>query len=139
MSICFVKYLYNQVYSYALKSKVIIAPVMFINCSNYVVRQPRALPESFSHTLLLCKLYDRRKKAIERIFAYAKEKHLIRTTYFRELTRIINCVKFKFAAMHLKSMYRTGGYTVCSCIIYLVFSSLVILRHDIKNSPFIDK
>ena len=60
------------------------------------------LAEDYRHTPKLRKLYDRRKETIERVFADAKEKHSMRFTYFRGLTRVTNWVRLKFAAMNLK-------------------------------------
>lgn len=48
--------------------------------------------------------YRLRSQTIERVFADAKEKHAMRYTLFKGLTRVRNWVKFKFAAMNLKKM-----------------------------------
>jgi transposase len=48
--------------------------------------------------------YQRRKETIERVFADAKEKHAMRYTHIRGLTRVKSWVGLKFAAMNLKKM-----------------------------------
>jgi len=48
--------------------------------------------------------YTKRKETIERVFADAKEKHSMRYTHIRGLTRVRNWVGLKFAAMNLKKM-----------------------------------
>lgn len=58
--------------------------------------------EDYRHTPELKKLYEHRKETIERVFADAKEKHSMRFTYLRSLTRVTNWVRLKFAAMNLK-------------------------------------
>ena len=45
-----------------------------------------------------------RSQTIERVFADAKEKHAMRYTLLRGLTRVSNWVKLKFAAMNLKKL-----------------------------------
>jgi len=49
-------------------------------------------------------IYARRKETIERVFADAKEKHAMRYTHYRGLTKVTNWVKLKYAAMNLKKM-----------------------------------
>ena len=68
------------------------------------------LAEDYRHTPELRKLYDQRKETIERVFADAKEKHAMRFTYLRGLTRVTNWVRLKFAAMNLKkyALHRCG-------------------------------
>lgn len=48
--------------------------------------------------------YALRSQTIERIFADAKEKHGMRYTNHRGLTRVTNWVRLKFAAMNLKKL-----------------------------------
>ena len=48
--------------------------------------------------------YERRKETIERVFADAKEKHAMRYTHQRGLTRVKSWVGLKFAAMNLKKL-----------------------------------
>ncbi len=49
-------------------------------------------------------LYARRRQTIEWVFADAREKHAMRYTQYRGLTRVTNWVKLKFAAMNLKQL-----------------------------------
>jgi uncharacterized protein Usg len=49
-------------------------------------------------------IYARRKETIERVFADAKEKHAMRYTHHRGLTRVTNWVRLKYAAMNLKKI-----------------------------------
>jgi len=48
--------------------------------------------------------YERRKETIERVFADAKEKHAMRYTHMRGLTRVRNWVGLKLAALNLKKL-----------------------------------
>ena len=50
------------------------------------------------------RIYARRKKTIERVFADAKEKHAMRYTHHRGLTRVSAWVRLKYAAMNLKKL-----------------------------------
>jgi hypothetical protein len=54
-------------------------------------------------------LYQKRKETIERVFADAKEKHAMRYTHMRGLTRVKCWVGLKFAAMNLKKMANWVG------------------------------
>ena len=78
--------------------------------ANYIERA-----EDYRHTSKLRKLYDHRKETIERVFADAKEKHAMRFTYLRGLTRVTNWVRLKFAAMNLKkyAIHRWGKSFTC--------------------------
>lgn len=58
--------------------------------------------EDIRHTPKYKALYGKRKETIERVFADAKEKHAMRYTNFRGLTRVTNWVRLKFVAMNLK-------------------------------------
>ena len=49
-------------------------------------------------------IYSRRKETIERVFGDAKEKHAMRYTQHRGLTRVTNWVRLKYAAMNLKKL-----------------------------------
>ena len=49
-------------------------------------------------------LYAQRKETIERVFADAKEKHAMRYTHHRGLTRVTSWVRLKYAAMNLKKL-----------------------------------
>ena len=60
--------------------------------------------EDFRHTEAGRESYRLRSQTIERVFADAKEKHAMRYTLLKGLTRVKNWVKMKFAAMNLKKM-----------------------------------
>ena len=60
--------------------------------------------EDFRHTAKGKKTYSMRGETIERVFADAKEKHAMRYTHHRGLTRVRNWVRLKFAAMNLKKL-----------------------------------
>ena len=49
-------------------------------------------------------IYAMRKETIERVFADAKEKHAMRYTHHRGLTRVSAWVRLKYAAMNLKKL-----------------------------------
>ena len=49
-------------------------------------------------------IYAMRKETIERVFADAKEKHAMRYTHHRGLTRVTSWVRLKYAAMNLKKL-----------------------------------
>lgn len=60
------------------------------------------IAEDIRHTDKHKELYAKRKETIERVFADAKEKHAMRYTNYRGLSRVTNWVRLKFAAMNLK-------------------------------------
>lgn len=60
--------------------------------------------EDFRHSPPGQKSYSMRGQTIERVFADAKEKHAMRYTMHRGLTRVKNWVRLKFAAMNLKKL-----------------------------------
>jgi hypothetical protein len=62
------------------------------------------LVEDFRHSPEGKITYSERKKTIERVFADAKEKHGMRYTLYKGLTRVTNWVKLKFACMNLKKL-----------------------------------
>ena len=66
------------------------------------------IAEDIRHTDKHKELYAKRKETIERVFADAKEKHAMRYTNYRGLSRVTNWVRLKFAAMNLKkyAIYR---------------------------------
>lgn len=49
-------------------------------------------------------IYAKRQETIERVFADAKEKHGMRYTHHRGLTRVSSWVRLKYAAMNLKKL-----------------------------------
>lgn len=67
--------------------------------SNYVDKA-----EDIRHTEEGKASYQLRKETIERVFADAKEKHGMRYTLYRGLSRVGNWLKLKFAAMNLKKL-----------------------------------
>jgi transposase len=62
------------------------------------------LADDFRYTPVGRGSYEQRKETIERVFADAKEKHAMRYTHIRGLTRVKSWVGLKFAAMNLKKM-----------------------------------
>ncbi len=60
--------------------------------------------EDFRHTEKGRESYRLRSQTIERVFADAKEKHGMRYTLHKGLTRVTNWVRLKFAAMNLKKL-----------------------------------
>lgn len=62
------------------------------------------LAEDFRHSPPGKMSYGLRSQTIERVFADAKEKHAMRYTFYRGLTRVRNWVTLKFAAMNLRKM-----------------------------------
>ena len=60
--------------------------------------------EAIRKTELGQSIYAMRKQTIERVFADAKEKHAMRYTHQRGLTRVTQWVRLKFAAMNLKKL-----------------------------------
>lgn len=60
--------------------------------------------EDFRHSPDGHAIYARRSQTIECVFADAKEKHGMRYTLIKGLTRVSNWLRLKFAAMNLKKM-----------------------------------
>lgn len=58
-------------------------------------------------------IYEKRKETIERVFADAKEKHSMRYTHMRGLTRVTQWVRLKFAAMNLKKLANWAWKRLC--------------------------
>ena len=57
--------------------------------------------------------YSLRSQTIERVFADAKEKHGMRYTHHRGLSRVTNWVRLKFAAMNLKKLATWRWRNMC--------------------------
>jgi transposase len=78
------------------------------NCQKVVTRhiweEFVELAEDFRYTPQGKASYAKRKETIERVFADAKEKHAMRYTHLRGLTRVRSWVGLKFAAMNLKKL-----------------------------------
>jgi len=68
-------------------------------------------------------IYAMRKETIERVFADAKEKHAMRYTHHRGLTRVTSWVRLKYAAMNLKKMAIWGWKTPCFLRFFALFST----------------
>jgi len=66
-------------------------------------------------------LYRQRKETIERFFADAKEKHAMRYTHHRGLTRVTNWVRLKYAAMNLKKLANWSWNNSFFYTIWLLF------------------
>ena len=73
-------------------------------------------------------LYARRKETIERVFADAKEKHGMRYTHRRGLTRVTGWVRLKYAAMNLKKLAIWSWKTPCFAHIYALFLPYMMKR-----------
>ena len=86
--------------------------------------------EDIRHTPKYSELYDKRKETIERVFADAKEKHSMRYTNHRGLSRVTNWVRLKFAAMNLKKYAIFFHFRRIS---HSVFSFLLITLFFYKN------
>lgn len=70
-------------------------------------------------------VYALRKETIEPVFGDAKEKHAMRYTQHRGLTRVTSWVRLKYAAMNLKKLAVRNWKGLCfSC-----FSPLFLSRH----------
>lgn len=73
-------------------------------------------------------VYRKRKETIERVFADAKEKHAMRYTHHRGLTRVTNWVRLKFAAMNLKKLaVWAWNSPLCQLIFHFFASKTAIL------------
>ena len=64
-----------------------------------------------------------RKETVERVFADAKEKHAMRYTHHRGLTRVTSWVRLKYAAMNLKKMAIRGWNPPCLLRFFAYFST----------------
>ena len=62
------------------------------------------IAEDIRHSDIGKESYALRKQTIERVFADAKEKHGMRYTWHRGLSRVSGWIKMKYAAMNLKKM-----------------------------------
>lgn len=62
------------------------------------------IAEDIRHSKRGKEIYSLRSQTIERVFADAKEKHGMRYTFIKGLTRVQNWVRLKFAAMNLKKL-----------------------------------
>jgi len=86
------------------------------------------LADDFRHTPQGKASYARRKETIERVFADAKEKHAMRYTHIRGLTRVKSWVGLKFAAMNLKKLADWAAKYPCPGSFSLLFKLLNVLN-----------
>ena len=75
--------------------------------------------------------YALRSQTIERVFADAKEKHAMRYTHHRGLTRVANWVRLKYAAMNLKKLARWAWKRSSFALVFAV-----IAPNTIKKASF---
>lgn len=68
-------------------------------------------------------IYAMRKETIERVFGDAKEKHAMRYTQHRGLTRVAQWVRLKYAAMNLKKLATWAWERTPFSRFWLVFAS----------------
>ena len=66
-------------------------------------------------------IYAMRQETIERVFGDAKEKHAMRYTHHRSLTRVTQWVRLKFAAMNLKKLATWAWNSPCFFYIWCFF------------------
>ena len=67
------------------------------------------------------RIYARRKETIERVFADAKEKHAMRYTHHRGLTRVSAWVRLKYAAMNLKKLAQWSWKSSIFALIFVCY------------------
>ncbi len=80
------------------------------------------LTEQLRKTERAKEIYAMRKETIERVFADAKEKHAMRYTQHRGLTRVMQWVRLKYAAMNLKKLATWAWESPLFSRILLVFA-----------------
>ena len=80
------------------------------------------LVEQLRKTELGKEIYAMRKETIERVFGDAKEKHSMRYTQHRGLTRVAQWVRLKYAAMNLKKLATWAWNSPCFSRFWLVFA-----------------
>lgn len=71
--------------------------------TRHIWKNYEELADDSRYTPIYRRMYKAKKETIERLFADAKELHVMRYTRYRGLTQVRNWVKLKFAAMNLKS------------------------------------
>ena len=81
------------------------------------------LVEALRKTELGKQIYSRRKETIERVFADGKEKHAMRYTHHRGLSRVTNWVRLKFACMNLKKLAMWSWDSSSFQLIFAVLST----------------
>jgi transposase len=80
------------------------------------------LAEQLRKTERAKEIYAMRKETIERVFGDAKEKHAMRYTQHRGLTRVTQWVRLKYAAMNLKKLATWAWNSPCFPRFCLVFA-----------------
>lgn len=80
------------------------------------------LAEQLRKTERAKEIYAMRKETIERVFGDAKEKHAMRYTQHRGLTRVARWVRLKYAAMNLKRLATWAWNSPCFSHFWLVFT-----------------
>ncbi len=93
-----------------------------LSCCN-IWKDHEELADDARYTPEYMELYAKRIETVERVFADAKEKHVMRYTHYRGLTQVSNWVRLKFAAMNLNKLARwkdrryfpTRSPTIFSC------------------------
>lgn len=95
--------------------------------------------EDIRHSELGKQTYALRSRTIERVFADAKEKHGMRYTPYRGLTRVSNWVRLKFAAMNLKKLAMWKWKTRFHSYFPSLFRSMLFALKfsDMKNPLFV--
>ena len=82
------------------------------------------LAEQIRKTELGKDIYIKRKETIERVFADAKEKHAMRYTHHRGLTRVTSWVRLKYAAMNLKKLANWSWNNSAFSLFQRLFSTI---------------
>lgn len=72
--------------------------------------------------------YELRSQTIERVFADAKEKHGMRYTHHRSLSRVTNWVRLKFVAMNLKKLAMWRWKDCFSRFVFTLFAPIYAKR-----------
>jgi transposase len=90
--------------------------------SRHIWQEHLDLVEQLRKTERGKEIYAMRKETIERVFGDAKEKHAMRYTQHRGLTRVTQWVRLKFAAMNLKKLATWAWDSPCFSRIWLVFA-----------------
>jgi Transposase and inactivated derivatives len=86
------------------------------------------MAEDVRHSPVGRAAYDLRSQTIERVFADAKEKHGMRYTHHRSLTRVTNWVRLKFAAMNLKKLAVWRWKERLYSLVFLIFKPFNAVR-----------
>ncbi len=95
------------------------------------------LAEDYRHTPKYKAVYEMSKETIERVFAYAKERHSMRYTTLTGLAQVSKWGRLEFACMNRKkiAVYLRKGDNTCSHIRMVWKISVVLNRILIKITP----